>query len=613
MNFRDIENIWSQDLSTLSNADRGKVYYERAKQVVAESLSDGKKRAKAVDGQRFRRSYLIEAIGCGASAVTQNPKIRSLIAQTDKQLADACQSSQAMDLKTPAENIRKVTPARSLISSLQNESQVLEHQIATSKFESEGKQQVDPYMRQATTGYLRTTETNLDLGLIVSTDSSCRINDQAWEEIPTLIWPEGIDEAASDWLRTLVVEYGIAVSSAREYAKIMRPFLRFCRERRRSWQSVDDSFLIVWREHIHRSLKVDDSRVITSLKTVFSFFRWAEETKRIRFHVGIYAADEIPPALRDVKFPISAKRSFTKGRHGRVYGNWTTTLSLSSQKVTSRIRHTPTEEQIRDLHESTVERLQGERDSLMLSWAEETGARRSEFLRVGKFHMPTSDMVADLIERDEPYIIHVKRKGGKTKPLNVPIDLIIRTQDFIEFTRLEIVDECRRKFVGYIEPDEVFISSTTGLKLHPDSVTSIGRREFLRVGIKNANIHRLRARFAARVIETLVDALFDSQIVGPESSWIETILVKAAEIMGHADPRSLRPYLTYVLNRRLKTADASKAERLSTKLRQLRLHEGTLVRRLNQQKDLHNIAVHLQAGRNGEAAAELRRLADELS
>lgn len=459
----------------------------------------------------------------------------------------------------------------------------------------------------------RTSESIFDQGVIVGTDSSCRINDQDWEDIPTLIWSDGIDEAASDWLRTLVVEYGVAVSSAREYAKIIRPFLRFCRERKRNWQSVDDNFLIVWREYLHRSLKVKDNRVRTSLKTVFAFFRWAEETKRIRFCVGIYTADEIPPALRDVKFPISAKRSFTKGRHGRVYGSWTTTLSLSSQKVTSPVRHTPTEEQIRDLHESTVERLQGERDSLMLSWAEETGARRAEILRVGKSHMPTSDTVADLIEKDEPYIIHITRKGGKTKPLNVPIDLIIRTQDFIEFNRLKIVDDCRKRLVGYCEPDEVFISSTTGLRLHPDSVTSIGRQEFRRAGIKNANIHRLRARFAVRVVETLVDALFDGQSIGPESSWIETILVKAAEIMGHADPRSLRPYLTYVLNRRLKTADASKAERLSTKLRQLRLYEGTLVRRLSQQQGLHSIAVHLQAGRNSEAAAELRRLADELS
>lgn len=455
-------------------------------------------------------------------------------------------------------------------------------------------------------------DSNPELGLIIGTDSSCRINGQVWEGIPTLIWPDGIDEAASDWLRTVVIEYGVAVSSASEYANIIRPFLRFCRKRKRDWRSVDDAFLIMWREHLRRHQGVEGSRIKTSLKTIFAFYRWAEERKRIRYCVAIYPIDELPPSLRDTNFPISAKRSFSKGRHGRVYGSWTTTLNLGDQKVASKLRHTPTEEQIRDLHELTVDRLQGERDSLMLSWAEETGARRAELLRIGKSHMPTSDVIADLIEKDEPYIIYIKRKGGKAKPLNVPIDLIIRTQDFIEFNRSKMVDECRLKIVGYCEPDEVFLSSTTGLVLHPDSVTSIGRRRFGEAGILNANIHRLRARFAVRVIETLVDALFDGQIIGPESSWIETILIKAAEIMGHADPRSLRPYLTYVLNRRLQTADASKADRLSARLRQLRLHEGTLVRRMSQHKDLQSIASHLQAGRNSEAATELRRLAEAL-
>lgn len=125
-------------------------------------------------------------------------------------------------------------------------------------------------------------------------------------------------------------------------------------------------------------------------------------------------------------------------------------------------------------------------------------------------------------------------------------------------------------------------------------------------------MHRLRARFAVRVIETLVDALFQDQIIGSDSSWVETILIKAAELMGHSDPRSLRPYLTYVLNRRIQTADATKAEKLASRLRQLRLHEGTLVRRLGQHRDLHEAAKHIQAGRDVEAASTLRKMADKL-
>lgn len=451
-----------------------------------------------------------------------------------------------------------------------------------------------------------------DVGQIICTDSSCRINDQPWPGIPTLVWRDGIDEPASDWFRALSIDYGVAPSSTKEYAKILRPFLRFCRARKRTWESVDDKFLITWREYMHRSLGISSTRVNSALKVIFAFYRWAEEKRRIRYRVGIYSQDELPESLRHNTFPISAKKSFSKGRHGRVFGSWTTPLTITNTPVESRVRHTPTEDEIRTLHEITVERVQGERDSLMLSWAEETGSRRAEFLRICKSHMPTNDAIAELIEKDEPFIVYIKRKGGSTKPINVPIDLVLRTQDFIEFGRSEIVEQCRKELVGYCEPDEVFLSSKTGMALHPDSVTSIGRRTFQQAGIKRANVHRLRARYAVRIIETLVDALFDGQVIGPDSSWIETILIKAAEMMGHADPRSLRPYLTYVLNRRIQTADASKAERLAARLRQLRLHEGTLVRRLGHQRELHAIATHMQAGRNAEAAAELRKLAAEL-
>lgn len=313
-----------------------------------------------------------------------------------------------------------------------------------------------------------------ELGLIVSTDSSCKISGQMWPDIPTLVWPDGIDEAASDWLRTIVVDYGVATSSAHQYAKTIRPFLRFCRKKKRAWQSVDDHFLILWREHLHQTLKRSVNHVNTTLKTIFAFYRWAEEKKRVRFQVGIYAVDQIPAALQGINFPISAKQNFSKGRHGRIFGNWTTPLTLSGAKQESRMRHTPSESEIRELHEIAVERMQGERDSLMLSWAEEVGSRRAEFLRVCKSHMPTSDKLAELVEKDEPCVIKVVRKGGKTKPLNVPLDLVFRTQDFIEFGRREIVEKCRKEIVGYREPEEVFLSSRTGLALHPDSVTSIG-------------------------------------------------------------------------------------------------------------------------------------------
>ncbi|MBX3488607.1 hypothetical protein [Parvibaculum sp.] len=87
MRFADIENIWTVDLSTLSNPDRGRVYFERAKQVVAEALANPVERERAVDGKRFRRNYLVEKIGSQPAVTTQNPKIKLLLADTDRMLS----------------------------------------------------------------------------------------------------------------------------------------------------------------------------------------------------------------------------------------------------------------------------------------------------------------------------------------------------------------------------------------------------------------------------------------------------------------------------------------------------------------------------------------------
>lgn len=454
--------------------------------------------------------------------------------------------------------------------------------------------------------------TDPSLGLIVLTDSRCHVSGRSWRGIPTLVWPDGVDEAVSDWLRAQVVDYGVAVSSAHEYAKVIRPFRRYCRRRRMPWQSVDDEILISWREYLHQAMKVSVNRVNASLTTIFSFYRWAEENKYLRYRVGIYTDDELPVAIARTTFPISARRVFTKSRHGQVHGNWATPLTLSESRQTVHIRHTPTEDEIRKLHVAAVGRLHGERDSLMFSWAEEAGPRRAEILQVGKSHMPTMEQLDALIEHDEYWPVIVRRKGGLTQALNAPPDLVLRTLDYRDGGRRRIVEACRKTIVGYREPDEIFLSSRTGMPLHPDSVTAIGRQVFGAAGIARANIHRLRARFAVRTVETLVDAVFGDRMIGSESNWVETILVKAAEMMGHASPRSLRPYLTYVLNRRILNADGTKANALAARLRQLKLAEGTLVRRLQSQKDLQIVASHLQAGRRKDAASLLRRMADQL-
>lgn len=45
----------------------------------------------------------------------------------------------------------------------------------------------------------------------------------------------------------------------------------------------------------------------------------------------------------------------------------------------------------------------------------------------------------------------------------------MRTLDFIQLERRDVVEHCLKTIVGYREPDELFLSGTTGMALHPDS------------------------------------------------------------------------------------------------------------------------------------------------
>jgi integrase len=447
-------------------------------------------------------------------------------------------------------------------------------------------------------------------GIIIMTDASCVINGRAYPNIPTLVWPDGVDEPASDWLRYLVVSTGAPASSAYEYAKIIRPFLRFCRARGRAWDSVDDDFLIAWRENMRRADRANIPRINTSIQTIFAFYRWAEETGRLRYHVGLYETAALHDALHGAAFAISARKTFSKGRRGKIYGSWTTPLTLSAPRTSQGRRHTPTEEETRKIHEVAVERKFGERDALIYSWAEEAGVRRGEILQVCKSHLPTLKELDELLERDVPWHVEIVRKRRAIWSVNVPADLILRTLDWISCGRAEIVSNCREAIVGYNEPDQVFISSSTGMPLHPDSVTKLSSRDFAAAGVKMASLHRLRAKFAVEVVQALVDAFVLGGLPeGSQSTWVETILTKASEQMGHMSPNSLRAYLNYVLDRKVRNAEPVKARDLRTSVRLLERRQDILRRLVDVNSDLRMATKLIDAGKDKQAAALLRDLA----
>jgi hypothetical protein len=118
MRFEELGNIWTDDLARLSNPDKARVYYERAKQVVTKALADPAERPAALFRGRFRRAYLIEKIGSGPAVTTQNPDIKRLLADTDVALARSARSIRSPSCPVPGDQTPELRQALALIDDL---------------------------------------------------------------------------------------------------------------------------------------------------------------------------------------------------------------------------------------------------------------------------------------------------------------------------------------------------------------------------------------------------------------------------------------------------------------------------------------------------------------
>ncbi|MBY5431016.1 tyrosine-type recombinase/integrase [Rhizobium leguminosarum] len=375
--------------------------------------------------------------------------------------------------------------------------------------------------------------------------------------IPTLVWRDGIDVEVSDYSRYLILKTNLDEDSVEEYVKVLRIFTRYRRGLGVTWRMVDDNTLLGWQVQM-LGADIPVPRRNYCLTIVYAFYRWAEDTGRLKYHVRIARRTDYPRDMYDYQFPISSVEVKSKARRGtRV--RWQTPLTERIGHGGYGFRHTPNTEQINELF--GLVRQDGEhgvRNHLMMSWALECGARLHELLQPTLDDLPSMDQISELMDSDT-WVIKVKRKGqkGKTGKLILSADLIFRTLEYIRFERKAVVEKCR---AAGKEPSEfVFISSRTGQPLHGDSVTRICGKIFRAAKVERANIHRLRAAFITQEVERCLDAVeHGGNSMDLTSNWHETVLTMAAQLMGHTSILSLRPYLNQLLVRRLQREAAKK-------------------------------------------------------
>jgi site-specific recombinase XerD len=138
--------------------------------------------------------------------------------------------------------------------------------------------------------------------------------------------------------------------------------------------------------------------------------------------------------------------------------------------------------------------------------------------------------------------LDVTGKGGHKRNVPVLPELLLKTRDFIDEERRDLLSDSK----PFKDCGLVFISQKTGGALSKEYVSRFFSAALNHGGKRKYWLHRLRARFASKLIQTLImDSVVRS---GLASLREETILFKAAEILGHKDLKSLRFYLNLSLD-----------------------------------------------------------------
>lgn len=270
MRYAELRSIWSSDLSGLSGAAVGRVYAERAIEVLVPRSEDP---GLYADWGVIDLDRAIELIGCKRSALYQNRSIRAIVEDLEQRDLEAKPASSA-DPRDTTESSTNVVA-----------------------FPIEKTRQPSRYER----------------GKIVVADLMlpCTKKVERRFQIPTLFWAGSVDYEASDYIRSLAVDEERPLSTLLEYMKIIREFRRFCRERGIPWNMVCDEVFLAYRG-TKLNKGVQTRRINIIIGVIFQFYAWAERTGRLRDRVQLYNVPEYPAEMRHHPFAIGSNEFINK-------------------------------------------------------------------------------------------------------------------------------------------------------------------------------------------------------------------------------------------------------------------------------------------------------------
>lgn len=382
---------------------------------------------------------------------------------------------------------------------------------------------------------------------VLKTDSSFALSGVPYSGTPLMVNPFGdVIVEPSLWLiymRTM----NTAPGSVSQYATALCSFWRHLQYvARKSWLQVDDALLQRWRDGMVAGtspelLQIRKRTVNKKLYVVLEFYRWAQEQG--------YVSDIIGPTVQG-KHPFPIRLIEVKSRHR---------ISLTSPLLYKTRRSAPLPVPSQEEIDQLYVLLAGndpvdQRNVLLAQWALVSGMRRSEVLDRDVNELPTLARCQKFKEAERLYWMPIVGKGGVERLVPVSPEVLIETHRFIA-TGSKVPsprDVMLRKSKRTTREGKIFLSSTTGKPLNLQSVSHIFTRIFRIVtgqtDGRSLHYHRLRARFASKLVQELaVQAIEKGSSIHDQSTQL-LILDRAANILGHQDTKSLRYYLNVFID-----------------------------------------------------------------
>lgn len=383
------------------------------------------------------------------------------------------------------------------------------------------------------------------------TDKGFVFAGKSYPRVPLLVSSDYVFVApVCTYLRHLITHEQLAITSATKYAEYIRYFWNFLEQENLKYDEVRDSDLLRWFNR-QDAKNVGNLTQCARCDVIFDMYIWLELNQFVNQVVrvpGYNDSEKFIPRLtaRPVRHNAAVRRI---SKFGIV-------SAVRPRASAVKRQPTPTVADITQLYiaangsHSSI----NERNNLLIDWYLQAGLRRLEWGALKVNSIPSWKIIDELLAKNEAYELELTvTKGSKSRKVSILPELLGKTREYIEATRLSIVDRFLKKYGAmYSKPEEIFLSNKTGKEMNLTAVSNLLTSWFKAAGV-DGHGHRLRAVFLTNLFEAELSAEESRISLNPGTKLAidyELILLKVAERAGHMNIESLRPYLALVRKRR---------------------------------------------------------------